>query len=49
MLVSEGEGPNNQHEVEGERGGGGGSITKGTRMVVVVLGVGCNMIDNIFF
>ena len=30
MLVSEGEGPNNQHDVEGGRGEGGGeSMTKG--------------------
>ena len=29
MLVSEGEGPNNQHDVEGGRGEGGGeSMTK---------------------
>ena len=35
MLVSEGEGPNNQHDVEGGRGEGGGeSMTKGRGKVV---------------
>ena len=39
VLVSEGEGPDNQHEVEGGRGDGGGeSMTKGRGAVVVVRG-----------
>ncbi len=36
VLVSEGEGPNNQHDMEGEMGDGGGeSMTKGRGKGVV--------------
>jgi hypothetical protein len=39
LLVSEGEGPDNQHEVEGGRGDGRGeSMTKGRGMEVIVRG-----------
>jgi hypothetical protein len=50
-LVLEGEGPDNQHEVEGGRGeGGGGSVKEGAGVVVVVRGGGCIItISNNFF
>jgi hypothetical protein len=40
MLLSEKEGPNEQHEIEQVEGRGGGSVTKGRNRVVVVVGGG---------
>ncbi len=37
-LVSEEEGPDNQHEVAGVEGSGGGSVTKGRSRVVFFMG-----------
>jgi hypothetical protein len=37
-LVSEEEGPDNQHEVVGVEGSGGGSVTKGRSRVVFFMG-----------